>query len=185
MLKLTVISGTNRPGSNTLKLSRYVERHLKTELAAKAEVTLIDLQDLPKEIFEPSSYAQKPSNFQKFCDVILQSDGIVTILPEYNGGAPGIFKYFIDMLPFPASLQRKPATFIGLGDGRFGALRACEHMQQIFEYRNAYIYPERVFIPFVTKELDENGAPKNEMTLKLLHSQLKGFAEFASKLSAG
>src|SRR4051812_42408812 len=128
-MKLTLISATNRPGSNTRKLVGYIDQYLKKETSVM--VHLMDLTELPLEIFQPSSYQAKPANFQRFIDGILKADAILNVVPEYNGGAPGVFKYFIDMLPFPQSLQRTPVTFVGLGMGRFGALRACEQMQQI------------------------------------------------------
>src|SRR4051812_3686228 len=54
---LTLIIGTNRPNSNTRKVAAQVEqvyRELKVPLA------VIDLAELPTEIFAATSYAQKP-----------------------------------------------------------------------------------------------------------------------------
>ena len=139
---ITIISGTNRPDSSTLKIAREVEDiYRKLEV----ETQLLDLQELPKEIFDPSSYEIKPLSFNKFTQPILEAKGLVVIAPEYNGGPPGVLKYFIDMLPFPESFEHRPVAFIGLAAGMWGGLRPVEHLQQIFGYRNAHIFPDRVF----------------------------------------
>ena len=98
---ITVISGTNRPGSNTRKIAVLIQEMLQE---AGEEVTLLDLAELPPEIFADSSYASKPGSFAAFQDQILETDGVLTVVPEYNGSFPGVLKYFIDMLRFPESL---------------------------------------------------------------------------------
>jgi chromate reductase len=55
-------------------------------------------------------------------------------------------------------------------------------LQAIFGYRNAYIYPERVFIPGVGNALGEDGRLKDAEMLGRLRKQAKGFGEFAAKL---
>lgn len=182
-MHITLISGTNRPGSNTRKVTNYLQSQLKV-LDPGIHIELLDLVELPPEIFSPTAYSEKPNSFDRFKNAILNTDGIFSVIPEYNGGAPGVYKYFIDMLPFPDSLQKKPAAFVGVADGRFGAVRAVEHMMQIFAYRNAHIFSERTFIMGVSKSFDEATGPKDEMAKKVLQSQLKGFLEFSSRLKS-
>jgi chromate reductase len=151
---MTLIVGTNRPDSNTRKIARHVE-----EIYAEMKVPLhvLDLAKLPPEIFDPSSYAEKPASFAPFADAVLKSSGLVVVTPEYNGSVPGVLKYFIDMLKFPESFIDRPVCFVGLAAGIWGALRPVEQLQLIFGYRNAYIFPERVFIPQVNSVLDDKG----------------------------
>src|SRR6266436_5322546 len=151
---ITLIVGTNRPGSNTRKVARHVE-----EIYAELKVLLhvLDLAQLPPEIFSPSSYAEKPASFRPFADAILKSSGLIVVTPEYNGGMPGILKYFIDMLKFPESFEKRPVCFIGVAAGIWGALRPIEQLQQIFGYRNGFNYPERVFLPRINDLLNEQG----------------------------
>jgi chromate reductase len=176
---IVIISGTNRPGSNTRKVTAHVEAIYKK---LGVETLLLDLAELPAEIFSPTSYAEKPAAFKKFSDAILASDGLVIITPEYNGSVPGIVKYFIDMLPFPESFEQRPVCFIGLAAGIWGALRPVEQLQAIFGYRNALIYPERVFMPGINKSLDANGQFSNPDLEKRMGNQAAGFIVFVEKL---
>ena len=176
---ITIISGTNRPGSNTRKVTAHVEAVYKS-LGVPAQ--LLDLATLPPEIFSPTSYAEKPSGFARFIDQVLGADGLVVVTPEYNGGVPGILKYFIDMLPFPESLEHRPVCFIGLSAGIWGALRPVEQLQAIFGYRNAYVYPERVFIPGIGQLLDGFGRFNNPDLEKRLEKQAAAFVGFVEHL---
>ena len=172
---MTLIVGTNRPDSNTRKVARQVEEiygQLKTPLH------VLDLAQLPPEIFSPSSYAEKPASFAPFADAILESSGLIIVTPEYNGSIPGVLKYFIDMLKFPESFERRPVCFVGLSAGIWGALRPIEQLQQIFGYRNAYIYPERVFMPLINSLLDAQGKLKDPELGGRLKSQAEGFIGF-------
>jgi len=178
---IVIVSGTNRPGSNTRKVAAQVEAIYQS---LGAPTHLLDLAGLPPEIFSPTSYEVKPPAFQQFTELVLASDGLVIVTPEYNGSLPGILKYFIDMLPFPESFERRPVCFVGLAAGLWGALRPIEQLQAIFGYRNAFIYPERVFMPGVHKLLDENGRFTNPDIAARLHAQAAGFVDFVEKLRA-
>lgn len=173
---ILIISGTNRPESNTLKVAKRVEGIYET---LGVEFQVLNLAELPPEIFSPTSYAEKPASFKRFSDAILASDGVVIVTPEYNGGIPGILKYFIDMLPFPESFEHRPVCFVGLAAGIWGALRPVEQLQAIFGYRNAFIFPERVFMHGIG---NASGQFTNGDIPNRLDQQAAGFVEFVEKL---
>src|SRR5262245_43448115 len=172
---ITLIVGTNRPGSQTRKVARHVEEIYQ---ALRVPLHVLDLAQLPQEIFLPSSYAEKPKSFAPFADAILRSAGLHVVTPEYNGSVPGVMKYFIDMLKFPESFEQRPVCFTGLGAGIWGALRPVEQLQAIFGYRNAFVYPERVFMPKIYELLNEQGRLMDEELLGRLKSQAEGFVSF-------
>jgi len=176
-----MVVGTNRPGSNTRKVASHIEEIYRE---MKIPLKVLDLANLPPEIFHPSSYAEKPKSFAPFADGVLQSTGLVIVTPEYNGSLPGVMKYFIDMLKFPESFEHRPVCFVGLAAGMWGALRPVEQLQAIFGYRNAYIFPERVFMPKINDLLDTNGRIKDGELIERLRAQQKGFVEFVRKLKS-
>jgi len=177
-MKITLISGTNRPGSNTRKIVAELES-IYRELGTPA--TILDLATLPPEIFAAAAYGEKPASFAPFTEMILASDGLHIVTPEYNGGLPGILKYFIDMLKFPESFEHRPVAFTGIAAGMWGALRPVEQLQAIFGYRNAHLFPERVFIPGIGNHLSDEGKLTSEDLRKRLHSQAAGFIKFVGR----
>src|SRR5205823_4968760 len=142
------------PGSNALKIARIALGHYRQ---AEISAELLSLTELPAEVFEGAAYATKPPGMVAIQQHVLDAAGLHVITPEYNGSFPGVLKYFIDMLRFPESFEHKPVAFTGEAAGAWGAIRSVEQLQHIFGYRNAHIYPDRVFIPGVVQKFDANG----------------------------
>ena len=176
---MTLIVGTNRPGSSTRKVAAEIEEIYR---AMNVPLRVLDLAQLPPEVFSPSAYAEKPKSFAPFADAVLQASGLIVVTPEYNGSVPGVLKYFIDLLKFPESFEKRPVCFVGLAAGMWGALRPVEQLQMIFGYRNAHLFPERVFLPKVFELLDASGRIKDVELVERLRVQQQGFVEFVRKL---
>ena len=176
---ISLLSGTNRSGSNTRKVTAILEK-IYSQLGA--EYRVLDLQSLPPEIFAPAAYGEKPAAFVPMAQQILDSDGVVVVTPEYNGSFPGVLKLFIDHLKFPESFEKRPVCFVGLSAGMWGALRSVEQLQQIFGYRNAYLFPNRVFMPGIGGLLDEQGRIKDAELQGRLERQAAEFVSFAGTL---
>lgn len=174
-----IISGTNRPGSNALVISRILADFYR---AASLPFALLDLVDIPIELFAPEAYDRKPAAFEPTREAIVAARGLHLVVPEYNGSFPGALKHVIDHLKFPDSFERKPVAFVGESDGRFGALRGVEQLQLIFGYRNALIYPERVFISAVSDEFDANEGTLGPLLRSRLEKQVLGFARHVARL---
>ena len=137
---------------------------------------------MPDTIYNSSVYSNKPAELQPFIDKVLSSQGILVVAPEYNGSIPGALKYFIDLLPFPEAFEDRPVAFVGIASGQWAGLRTVEHLQHVFGYRNAYIYPRRVFIPSIHAKLDDDGNfTENELSERI-SKQAHGFVDFCEKL---
>ncbi len=178
---ITVVSSTNRPQSYTAKIAALAVAGLRR---AGEDVRLLDLTELPDELFKGSSYCEKPADFQSFQEAILDADGILSVVPEYNGAYPGVMKYFIDMLRFPDSLYEKPAAFIGLSAGPWGAVRAVEQLEMVFQYRHAHLFGRRLFLPNVGACLDDAEQINDAALAKRLDEMLKGFVTFCGQLKS-
>lgn len=174
-MNLKIISGTDRPNSNALKVSEYVKTLYQK---AGAEVEVISLEDFPLEEVVGGRYGKKLPAVEKFREPIIQADGLIFVIPEYNGSFPGILKMFVDYLPFPKAFEKMPMAFIGEANGAFGAMRSVEQFQMIANYRNALQFPERVFIPRVKEEFVEGEGLKDPFKQNLLNSQVQNFMKF-------
>lgn len=178
-MNIVIIAGTNRIGSMSKKiadkmLAQYQEKGVAAEV--------IDLSALPADVFVPTVYANKPESFTSIHQKILHASGLLFVVPEYNGSYPGILKYFIDLWEYPVAFEHRCVAFIGISAGPWGGLRAVEHVQGVFGYRNAWQFNERVFINNIYARWD--GANIKKMHEKepdieaLLQSQTRNFIEF-------
>jgi len=178
---ILILSGTNRPAANTRQVALAVAGHYRR---LDVPIDFYGLEELPPEIFSPTSYARKPEAFIAVQDRVLAAAGLHIVTPEYNGSFPGVLKYFIDMLKFPESFEAKPVAFTGVAAGIWGAIRPVEQLQMIFGYRNAHVFPDRVFIPQIGTRLSAEGALTDAAIDARLAKQTEGFARFAHTLSA-
>lgn len=170
-----IISGTDRLDSRSLILAKQL---LKFYSLNNISAEIIDLHSLPLSKLHGSSYNQDaiPEDLKVVFKKIIKAKALHMVCPEYNGSYPGILKFFIDHWQFPASFEGKFVAFVGLG-GRFSGLRPVEHLMQIFSYRNAILYPQRVFLTNVW-DIIKKGALVDEAILDRLQKQVEGFGEF-------
>ena len=181
MTKIHILSATDRPNSNALKISRYCEPYLQQ----KAETEVFSLRDFPIADVIGGKYNDVPDSVKQFNQNFLDADGYLFVIPEYNGGFPGILKLFHDYLPFPKALSNAPVSLIGEAAGAFGALRPVEQYAQLLIYRKVHIYLKRMFIQRVNDNFDEERGLKSERMQKMLVKQLDGFPDFVKKVTSG
>ena len=129
---ILVVSGTNRPDSNAMRVARVLEGHYR---AAQTPVEVLSLTELPREVFDGAAYATKPDGMVKIQQRVLDAPGLHVVTPEYNGSFPGVPKYFIDMLKFPESFHASPSPSSGNRWARGGAA-VDQQLIHIFLYRN-------------------------------------------------
>ena len=175
-----VLVGTNRPGSRSAEVARFIKPLYEK---AGEEVKIMDLCDVGLNDLTNESYGgPKPDSINANVDELLETDGLVVIVPEYNGSMPGALKYFIDHWKYPDSFEHRPVAFIGLG-GIFGGLRPVEHLQQVFGYRNAFVFPDRIFLQNVWNILKQ-GQIQDPLLTELLSKQAQDFCRFIKALKS-
>lgn len=178
MTRIHILVGTDRPNSNSAKFADYLQKKYE---AAGASSRVFSLEDYPLQDLVGGKYGKEIPSVKAFNDEVLSGDGLVFVVPEYNGGFPGILKMFIDYLPFPKSFLHYPIAFAGVATGAFGALRPVEHLQAVCNYRNAYGFPERVFMQRFHK-IFVDGEVTDDFTRSLIDSQVSGFIHFVESL---
>lgn len=64
------------------------------------------------------------------------------MIPEYNGGYPGILKAFVDAVP-PKHFRGKKAALTGISSGKAGALKAMDDFTGILHYLQAEVLSDK------------------------------------------
>ena len=169
-----IIVGTNRPGSRSAEVGQIISDFYSR---CQEPHHTINLADYPFEELRGAQYGNPPDWMRPLVEKINESSGLHFVVPEYNGSFPGILKYFIDFWEYPKSFEHRPVCFVGLG-GRFGGLRPVEHLQGVFGYRNAFVFPDRVFLMNIFKTL-QDGVLVDEEASKLLEKQVTDFIRFS------
>ncbi len=172
---LTIIAGTNRAGSSTLKLARYYQKKL-VEKGVETEV--FSLEDLPDNFLKTDLYGKRSEAFKPVLKLINVSEKFIFIIPEYNGSFPGTLKVFVDACDFPESFYDKKAALVGISSGKYGNIRGVDHFTGVCNYFNMHVFALKLHIPFIRKELDLDGNLTEADTIKFTDEQMDRFIKF-------
>ena len=172
---ISIISGTNRPNSNTLKVAEY---YLRTLQSKGQEARIFDLQDLPAGIIQTDLYGKRSEAFLPIQKMITETSKFLFIIPEYNGSFPGVLKTLVDACDFPDSFYNKKAALTGISSGKYGNIRGIDHFSGICSYLHLNVLPLRLHIPAIKTEFDENGDFFKADTLKFTTDQIEKFIAF-------
>ncbi|SMC90109.1 NADPH-dependent FMN reductase [Pedobacter nyackensis] len=172
---VTIISGTNRPESNTLKVAKYYQ---KTLAEKGLQTRLFNLEDLPETLIASDLYGKRSPDFEHIQQLIASTTKFLFIIPEYNGSFPGVLKTFIDACNFPESFYDKKAALVGVSSGKYGNIRGIDHFGGVCSYLHLNVLPLRIHISAIKNELDENGNLFHADTLKFTDQQMDKFIAF-------
>ena len=179
-MRIAVVCGTNREGA----LSRLLAAEVAESYGQLGhEIDNLDMAELPPDALHPTAYKEKTPAIQALIDRFLSCDGAVFVIPEYNGSFPGVLKLFVDLLPFPEGFDLRPCAFVGLAAGQFKALRAVEQFQQVAGYRNAYLFPRRLFIGDSFSAFVDGKLADDELSQRL-HDQAAKFSDFVAAIAS-
>jgi chromate reductase, NAD(P)H dehydrogenase (quinone) len=174
-LMITIISGTNRPKSNTRNIADSYSSFLSEANVANQ---VLSLEDLPLEFAFSDLYGKRSEAFGKIMDEqIIPVQKMVVVMPEYNGTFPGILKLFFDAVS-PDHLRGKKMALIGVAAGRAGNLRGIDQLTNAMHYMRVHIYPNHVPISMVRNLLDAEGKLTDEATIKTLRAHAEDFAKY-------
>ncbi len=165
---ITVIAGTNRKDSMTLKVATLYHRLLS---AKYDNVQLLNLEG--KAVWERGDEMKQMEQ-----DMLIPSEKFVLVMPEYNGSFPGILKLMMDNSDIRKVWWYKKAMLVGVADGRAGNLRGLDHMTNILHYLRMHILYNKIPISRINEEIGENGEVLKPATLQAIETQIDEFLKF-------
>jgi chromate reductase len=162
---ITIISGTNRPGSNTLKVAKEYQRILKQK---GVEAGLFSLEGV--------NVMEHNEDFEKIeKKIVIPTQQFIFVVPEYNGSFPGVLKMLFDTSKSHEIWFHKQALVVGNATGRAGNLRGMDHLADILNYVKITVHPNKLPISQVNRLMDSEGKFTDEGTLKAINNQLDEF----------
>lgn len=158
---ITVISGTNRHDSMTLRVAHLYLKLLKNA-APEGGVKLLNLEE--------HHVWQRDEAFREMeAAYLIPAEKFVFIMPEYNGSFPGVLKLMMDNSDIRKTFWHKKAALVGLADGRAGNLRGLDHMTNILNYLKVLVWHHKIPISRINEIVHPNGhllQPETEMLIQ-------------------
>jgi chromate reductase, NAD(P)H dehydrogenase (quinone) len=165
---ITIISGTNRAGSYSLKVANEYQRIL-AEKGVKSQVFTL----------EGVNVLERDAAFQEIENkIIVPTKTFIFISPEYNGSFPGVLKMLFDTGVSHKIWWHKKALLTGVATGRAGNLRGMDHLSAVLNHVKVTVHPFQLPISNVDKLMDESGRFTHEPTINTINQQLDDFLKW-------
>ncbi|WP_299820906.1 NAD(P)H-dependent oxidoreductase [uncultured Pontibacter sp.] len=173
---ITLLSGTNRPASNSRAV---VDMYAKLLEARGISYQILDLADLPGDFTTSALYDNvgKNEKFNKLSSLIAASDKFVFVVPEYNSSFPGVLKAFIDGLDYPNTFRDKKGALIGISSGMQGSGLSLSHLTDILNYLGMHVMAMKPKFAHIEKNFDGSKLT-NELYQELLEQHVEQFIKF-------
>ncbi|MBD2445627.1 NAD(P)H-dependent oxidoreductase [Nostoc sp. FACHB-152] len=179
--KILAFAGSTRTDSYNKKLVKIAAAGAQ---AAGAEVTYIDLRDLPLPLFDEDLEAQEgmPANAQTLKNLFISHQGLLIASPEYNSSLTAVLKNAIDWVSRPApdepplaAFAGKAAVIMSASPGGLGGLRGLVHLRSILGNIKVLVLPDQVAVPNAYAAFNDDGTlkePKQQQSIEKLGESL-------------
>ena len=157
-MNLKIILGSTRQGRTSERISNALMHILEKRTDITTEV--LDLRDynvpfLHEEVMPISRKIITDPVTQKWSDKIAQAEAFIIVVPEYNGGYPGVLKNALDILY--KEWNNKPVGFVGYSGGSSGGTSAVAQLQDVTRAVKMIPVTCVITIPSAWKALDTRG----------------------------
>lgn len=161
--KILAFAGSTRQGSYNKLLVKIAAEGARN---AGAEVTYLDLRDLPMPLYDPDLEEKEgmPANARQFKELMMTHQGLLIASPEYNSTITAVLKNAIDWASRPAPGEPMLAAFSGkiagimsASPGALGGLRGLTSLRMLLENIHIIVLPEQKSIPQAFEAFNEEG----------------------------
>lgn len=173
-----VLSASNRPGSQSLKVSRRMVEKLQS---TGVDTKLLDLSETKLPLFD-SSTAKEWLDLEP---QIAAADGFVWVVPEWDGMAPPAMINFLGHAS--KTLAHKPVLLVGISSGLNGAYPVAELKMVGGKNRHHVLVPEHLVLKNVEELFNETTPVTGNSSDKSMHERaiyaLRTLVAYAQKLA--
>jgi NAD(P)H-dependent FMN reductase len=157
---ICIISSSIRNERLSHRAALYLSELLKTGFNAEPEI--LDLLQYNFPLFEERlKYLDSPpEDAVDFAERVRKSDGVILVVPEYNGGYPASIKNVIDLLT--DEWRKKPVAFAVVSNGQFAGSQVIFSLQFSLWKIMALTVSPALRIPDIGTSIDENGVPADK-----------------------
>lgn len=165
--RILALAGSTRTGSLN---KRLVQIAAGAARVAGAEVTYLDLRDLPLPLYDEDFETKEglPINARKLKDLFMAHQGLLIASPEYNSSISAVLKNAIDWASRPvageaplACFADKVAAIMSASPGALGGLRGLVHLRAILGNIRILVLPDQVAIPRAHEAFNPDGTLKD------------------------
>lgn len=163
-MKISIISGSHRENSQSLKVAKHIEESLLGSKLAD-ETYLLSLAGNPLPLWDESIWSGDEtwqSILNPISEELTSSDAFVIVAPEYHGQVPAALKNFF--LMWKHEVSHKPALIVAVSSVDGGSYPVAELRMSSYKNNRICYLPEHLIIRNVESVLNKNTEDNNTET---------------------
>lgn len=182
MYYVPVMLGSIRRNRESMKVAKFVLRHLEQRSNLQAE--LIDLRELDLPMMEERLRFRDdaPGSVLELSAKISRADSILIVTPEYSGGYPGVLKNALDYLR--PEFKRKAVGIITVSAVITGGILCLNALRQVILSMGGVPIPASLMISNVQDSFDSDGNPADTALHDRARAYLDEFLWFTEALAS-
>jgi chromate reductase len=186
--KILAFAGSTRDGSFNKKLLRIAVQGARD---AGAEVTELDLRDLPMPLYDGDLQASQgfPPNAKRFKELVAGHPGLLIASPEYNWGMSGVLKNALD---WASRGEGKEAAYtatrghwaavMSAAIGVYGGVRGLLQLRATLTALKVIALPDQVALTKAKESFNDDGSLKDPAIGAEVTALGSGLAKLVAKL---
>jgi NAD(P)H-dependent FMN reductase len=157
---IAIISASVREGRKSHRIALYFKKFIEEKSLATVEI--LDLNSYQFPIFnERLRFQKNPTDkVLEFAGKIKNSNGVIIVTPEYNGGYPASLKNVVDLLY--DEWHHKPIAISTVSEGPFGGTQVITSLQFSLWKIRALVVPAMFPVMNDDKTFTEDGNSNNK-----------------------
>ncbi len=188
-IKILAFAGSTREGSFNKKLLRVAVRGARE---AGAEVTELDLRDLPMPLYDADLQAAQgfPANAKRFKELVAGHPGLLIASPEYNWGMTGVLKNALDWAsrsegkePAYAATRGRWVAVMSAAIGIYGGVRGLIQLRATLAALRMTALPDQVALTKAKESFNDDGSLKDAAIAAEVTALGAGLANLLAKVA--
>jgi NAD(P)H-dependent FMN reductase len=186
--RILAFAGSLRAGSWNKKLVAIAAAGAR---AAGADVTLLDLRELPMPVYDADLESAQglPENAKRFKQLLVDHHGVLVASPEYNSTITAALKNAIDWAsraqpgePPLVAYRGKVAGVMSASPGALGAIRSLATIRALLSHLGMIVVPAQLGVPRANEAFDAAGELKDDKQRAAIEKIGADVVEFVQKL---
>ena len=143
-----IVSGASRKGRHSVRVARNIENQLQ-DREDVGRIRFLDVEqfNFPNYIDGAERSEELNEQLNAFSSSLLESDAVILVSPEYNGGMAGSMKNALDY--FRAEYVRRPFGLVSVSAGTMGGINAMHQMVDFVSYVGGWLCGKRLLVSSV------------------------------------
>lgn len=181
-MKLTIVSGSNRQDSNSLKVAKYLSAVAKTQQFTDVEI--IDLSKVATTFWNQGVWegSEEWAPIRELTAGLAKSDAFIFVSPEWHGMATPMMKNFL-MLCGQNEIGHKPALLVSLSAALGGTYPISELRMTGSKNNHVCFIPDHL----IFRNANDLFKVEGEITDEVLHGRteyiVKSLSVYAKALA--